>query len=371
MSTTIPEEDFEDDYVLRLKQLMVGRGIVLKYERDRGAIDLGIRLNFPASKMVSPTQVWFQLKGLHSTTHSAEKFVEKGAYADVEIAHLREWYDAPAVVYVAIWVEAAEKFVAQDVRDLVEQRWGIDVRWDEVGEPGQVKIRVWIPADRVLDDGFIDGLQRHASMRIDAVTYRGQYLGHSLDPLRNELEVMPAETFRALVHNILKAHEFVLDADLDPGEVLTSADDPDPDALTQTTLVRGRLFGTLRWPFSMSIEYGYSDIEVPREEGQWFDAHGSVAVLTMSNPGNLKTREDLTPEKVATLLGPSVQVIVFINDVERNAGPWRFLRLPTVGSPLGLGALSTVVLLSPVLHRAHSGHLRWGRPVNGLWPPFG
>lgn len=364
MSATIPEEEFEDGYVLKFRTLLHGRGIWLEYHRDRGAIDLGIRLKQGGSSTISQTRIWFQLKGLHAETHSAAAFADKGAYADINIAHLREWYEAPEVVYLVIWVESAGEFVGLDVRDLVQARWGADVRWDEVGEPGQTKIRVWIPATNLMEPSFLDNLDRHASMRIDSGTWRGQYLGHPLDPLRNELEPMPAATFNSLVAAVLDAHEFNLDAHLDPTQILTNDPDVDPGGLAQTSLVRGRLFGTLRWPFPLSIEYGYSDIEEPREEGQWFAAHGHVAVLTMPNPGTLRTRDNLEPELVAALLGPAAgKVIVFINDSEYQAGPWRFKGLPTVGAPLGSGALSTVILLAPALHRAYSTQLNWRRPT--------
>ncbi|MFI5710573.1 hypothetical protein [Kribbella sp. NPDC051620] len=365
MSTTIPEEEFEDGYVLEFRRRLHGRCLWLEYHRDRGAIDLGIRLKRPGTYEVSQTRVWFQLKGLHDATHDATKFNDKGAYADVEIAHLREWYEAPEVVYLAVWVESVGEFVALDVRDLVESRWGVDVRWDEVGQPGQKSIRVWIPPSCLIDDPFLDGLDRHASMRIDTTTWRGQYLGHRLDPLRNELEVVEPSMFNNVVDAILQAHEFVLDGELEPAQVLAADSDPDGVHLAHTRLLQGRLFGTLRWPFSLSIEYGYGNPEEPREEGQWFTAQGKVAVLVMAKPGDLRTRGDLDETPLDQLLGNSTgQTVVFINDIERHAGPWRTRGLRMAGPPLGLGALSAVVLLTPVLYRAFGGKLQWQRPVN-------
>ncbi|QWZ07815.1 hypothetical protein KRR39_20885 [Nocardioides panacis] len=364
MSTTIPEEEFEDGYVLELRRRLHGRSLWLEYDRDRGAIDLGIRLKRTGTNEVGQTRVWFQLKGLHAATLNAAKFNDKGAYADVEIAHLREWYDAPEVVYIAVWVESISEFVALDVRELVENRWGVDVRWEEVGEPGQKSIRVWVPPSCLVDETFLDDLDRHASMRIDTTTWRGQYLGHRLDPLRNELDVVEPSTFSELVDAILEAHEFVLDVELDAAEVLAVDSDVDVH-LARTRLLQGRLFGTLRWPFPLSIEYGYTDPAEPREEGQWFTAHGKVSILVMASPGALRTRADLDEARFDQLLGGDTgQTVVFINDTEHGAGPWRTQGLRIAGTPVGLGALSTLVLLTPALHRSFAGKLRWRRPVN-------
>jgi len=365
MSTTIPEEEFEDGYVLEFHRRLHGRCLWLTYDRDRAAIDLGIRLKRPGTSEVSQTRVWFQLKGLHADTLDLTKFHDKGAYADVEIAHLREWYEAPEAVYLAVWVESVGEFVAVDVRHLVESRWGVDVRWDEVGEPGQKSIRVWIPPSCLVDEPFLDSLDRHASMRIDSTTWRGQYLGHRLDPLRNQLEMVEPSAFDDLVDAILQEHEFVLDGELDPAQVLAADSDPEGVHLVHTRLLQGRLFATLRWPFPLSIEYGYDDPKDPREEGQWFTAHGKVSVLVLANPGGLRTRRDLDETRVDQLLGGTAgQSVVFINDIEHRAGPWRTRGLRTAGTPLGLGALSTVVLLTPVLYRTYGGKLRWRRPVN-------
>lgn len=121
----------------------------------------------------------------------------------------------------------------------------------------------------------------------------------------------------------------------------------------------------LRWPFWLSIGDGYDDPEEPRDEGQWFAAQGKVAALVMANPGYLRTRDDLDETRLDQLLGNARgQTVVFISDIEHHAGPWRTRGLRTAGTPLGLGALSAVVLLTPVLYRAYGGKLRWRRPVN-------
>lgn len=362
MSTTLPEEDFEDGYVLEFRRLLHGKCLWLEYNRDRGAVDLGIRLKVPDTDHVGQTRIWFQFKGLHAQTHDAEQFESKGAYADVKITQLREWFEAPEVVYLAVRVESVGKFVAADVRDLVENAWGVDVRWGEVGKPGQSSIRIWIPSSSLIDDQFIASLGRHASMRIDTATYRGQYLGHRLDPLRSELEVLDPSMFDAVVDAILSAHEFIVDDELDPGLVLTS---PAGAGLAHSRLLRGRLFATLRWPFPMSVEYGYQDPREPREEGQWFAAQGHVAVLVMSDPGDLRTLADLDDNALDIVVKGAVdQTVVFINDTEFRAGPWRTQGLRMRSTPIGLGALSNLILVTPALYRQFAGDLSWRRPVN-------
>lgn len=201
-------------------------------------------------------------------------------------------------------------------------------------------------------------------MRIDTHTWRGQFLGHRLDPIRNTLEVLEPSTFNDLVDAILQSHEFVRDAELDPADVLDVGLDPEGVDLAHARLLKGRLFGTLRWPFPMSVEYGYEDPEVPREEGQWFTAQGKVTVLVLASPGELRTRGDLEDTRLGKLGGTEDHTVVFVNDAEHHVGLGRTRGLRVAGTPIGLGALSALVLLTPALYRSFSGKLRWQRPVN-------
>jgi hypothetical protein len=54
-------EEFEDDYTHKFRGLVLGRGLLVKTERDRAALDTGIMLTHRGTLELSGTKVWFQL----------------------------------------------------------------------------------------------------------------------------------------------------------------------------------------------------------------------------------------------------------------------------------------------------------------------
>jgi hypothetical protein len=99
MPSVVPEEEFEDKYTDRFRDRLRGRGIILKYERDRAATDLGIHLTPPGSLTLSNVKVWFQLKGIQTTTLSREEIeVASAVSVSLKLDHLRFWYAAPEAV---------------------------------------------------------------------------------------------------------------------------------------------------------------------------------------------------------------------------------------------------------------------------------
>ena len=50
----LPEETVEDDYTLKFKQMVVRRGLLVDFDRDRARVDLGIMPNPQNSPVTSP-----------------------------------------------------------------------------------------------------------------------------------------------------------------------------------------------------------------------------------------------------------------------------------------------------------------------------
>ena len=74
----VPSQDeFEDRYTAKLREMLAGHGIIVQYERDRAGIDLGLHLektDATGAKKVTTAKVWFQLKGVHSATLPLQAF---------------------------------------------------------------------------------------------------------------------------------------------------------------------------------------------------------------------------------------------------------------------------------------------------------
>lgn len=168
MPSQLPDEEFEDLYTDRFRDRLRGRGIILKHERDRAAIDLGIHLHPPGSLALSNVRVWLQLKGFHATTLSSSQLQKTQTVAvKLKLDHLRFWY-ASQSPYI-----------------------------------------------------LLSNMLAHRSMRIDGPAFRGRPLGHRFDPLRSQLDLLDPKEFDALVSDLLDAHGYRIDQTLDTGDLLS------------------------------------------------------------------------------------------------------------------------------------------------------
>ncbi len=130
MSVEIGRTDkFERQYVQRFRYLIGNFGEFIRYEYDRAAVDLGLHLTEPSTRVVtaetvSTVKVWFQLKGIQATTFSQASFnkcTDIGISLPVE--QIKFWYASPEAIYIAVYIECADVFIAEDIRDIVDRRW--------------------------------------------------------------------------------------------------------------------------------------------------------------------------------------------------------------------------------------------------------
>lgn len=71
---------FELAYMAKLRALLARHGVPLEYAMDRAAIDTGLHLfaEGPTGLDTSQVRVWFQAKGTHASTFSADNFHARG-----------------------------------------------------------------------------------------------------------------------------------------------------------------------------------------------------------------------------------------------------------------------------------------------------
>lgn len=127
-------DELENRYTPRFEALLSASGVVVGYRHDRAGIDTGLHL-FARGEKTTPkgderpywralaSRVWFQLKGVHASTMSAEEF-DNADYVGVKVGvdHLKFWFAAPEPVYLVVYVESVERFFGIDVRELVERQ---------------------------------------------------------------------------------------------------------------------------------------------------------------------------------------------------------------------------------------------------------
>ena len=306
------EDEFEAVYTERFRTLLSGEGIFVKYERDRAAIDLGIHLTEPhgVHRTVSPrARIWFQLKGVHTTTLSLTDFEGSTEVpVSVLLAHLKFWFASPEPVYLALYIESADTFLVEDVRDLVYRQWGGDFLAPGKVPGQQAEATVRLRSDARLTRQRLREMRHHQAMRIDGPFFRGRPLGHHLDPLRCGLERLAPQTFVSMIGRLLQEHDLRIVKSLDPGVLFSESVAGDSASLTV-----GQLYHTYEWVQQLTTVFGYGRGDDFREEGAPQHSHGPVAVFIHGDPHHYPDAAALKTFG-ARLAATSVhQLLVFAN----------------------------------------------------------
>jgi hypothetical protein len=148
---------------------MAPYGQLVGYERDRAALDLGLHLYeqpVVGDAHVGQVRVWFQAKGIRSATMAADQLtnIERVAVRDLPIEHLRYWFAHPEPVYLMVCLEALDRFLAEDVRDLVEREGG--PRWLAEAQRSQDTTTLHVSSASTLE-GALQRMPGHRSLRLD------------------------------------------------------------------------------------------------------------------------------------------------------------------------------------------------------------
>ena len=191
---------------------------------------------------------------------------------DLPIEHLRYWFAHPEPVYLVVYLEALDRFLAEDVRDLVEREGG--PRWLAEAHGSQDTTTLHVSSASTLESA-LQQMPRHRSLRLDGPEFRGRPLGHRMDPLRCELDVLEPEAFQALVWRLLEAHEFRVSREIDMATLL-DADIGDVSAMV------GRLYLTYEWLAPIETEFGVGPETDFRIEARPDWAGGDVLVVIHS-----------------------------------------------------------------------------------------
>lgn len=359
-------DELENRYMPRFETLLSESGVVVEYRRDRVGIDTGLHLFAREEK---PTRqggerpywralagrVWFQLKGVHAATMSADEFhAAKRVTVKVGVEHLRFWFAAPEPVYLIVYVESVDAFVGVDVRELVEREWGPTFYASMRDRSGEVTAHV--PTASVMNSERIASLVNHRSMRIDGPAFRGRPLGHRMDPLRSVLAYPSKERWVEMVIRILQVHDFREASRHQVGEL---------------TVLRGTIAQTLLWQSPAFAEYGYRYLGEVRDEPAPEQVFGDVCVIL----DGARDRTTFSAEEAATaseLIDAAAtneeSVVLFFRgrDLSGTGGLWRSTARGSMANgwsgmwhQLGLEALSFLVLTATLVYLEFAPDLDW------------
>ena len=283
---------FEKHYRDKFRVLVGELGEFVNYERDRATIDIGLHLTTPTGTQhhVSRTRIWFQLKGLQKATRSLNDCRSaRDIPVTIRLDHLKFWFASPEPIYLAVYVEAADTFLVEDVRELVYRQWGEDFLTPGTFGEAQKTVTVRVRTDATLTPERVELMRRHQSMRIDGPFFRGRPLGHRLDPLRCSLNRLEPAVYIRLIERLLSVHDYRVTEELDP--VVLFADDVPADE--HISLTTGRLFNTFEWVSQSMTSFGMGPTDDFRTEGTPQFAHGPTAVCIHGNPQSYPCADSL------------------------------------------------------------------------------
>lgn len=365
MPTVGKTDDFEERYTAKLWSLMAGQGLRIEYNKDFAALDLGFHLYARTSdgeietdergdKKVSNVRIWMQCKGLQATSLTRDVAEEQG-YALVKglkTDHVAYWYAAPEPVYLVVYVEALDIFLAEDVRELVDRQLANTSLRDLAASQKTVTLR--LPLASTLDVALA-AMPQHRSIRVDGPQFRGRPLGHNLDPLRSEMNELPPEIFRQMVDDLLAAHEFSTSENIDASRIFASA-------VGELSVRTGTLLLTYEWTSPLFTEYGFDEGSSFRIESPPMHAQGEVVVIVHSRVEGRPTETAELTNAIAEWQERGVkQVLVFINqsDQPKIIGSWRVVLAPLCQVPQGMGSITFNVLTTTSVYLKYFDQLSW------------
>ena len=364
------QDEFERIYTESFRSLAAPYGEFVKYERDRAALDIGLHLTEKTNRTfrtVANSRVWFQLKGIRSTTVSSTDFDQSDEIpVRLKISDLKFWYASPEAVYLVVYIESKDMFLCQDIIDIVNRHWGESIFHKATFADSQEETTVRIPTSAMLDDLSWNYMLQHRSIRIDGPSFRGRPLGHRLDPLRCIPRVMDPTVFEELVLRLLSEHRF------DESEILDSSIliPEDGSAGNSIRLSVGVLHHTFEWVPQLFTEFGYDSGSSFRIEGDIYYAHGPVGVLIHSSADSIPQRDSYLQfaHRLRDQYNLS-RLLAFVNeDDPRFVGSYRmdFRDQEIECFPQLLGDLTFNILTSTVVYLDYRDKIAW-RIINYLY----
>jgi hypothetical protein len=365
-----PSDQFEIAYRPLLSAKLARFGLEVNYQHDLAGLDLGLHLyerrdHSPTTNAIlSLVRVWIQAKGIRTDTLSAEQ-IDKSASIAIEglpIEQILHWYAAAEPVYLVVYLEAIDAFLAKDIRVIVDSAQGPE-ELVACQRRRQVSGTLHIPHGATLDLALMQ-MPSHRSLRIDGPPFRGRPLGHRYDPLRSELQRLDPPLYEEIVNRLLAAHDF-----------RHSEDVPLRDALGPNVGHIKSFLGTLNltyeWVSPIFTQFGWDRADAFRLEGAVQQVQGKVLVVVHSDPGEeWPTSSDNVRALIDGLRNNGVtRALVFFNESDFELfGAWRSTLYPLTEIPQGLGSIAINVLTTTLVYLDVWDRLTW-KYLNLLYPP--
>jgi hypothetical protein len=336
---------FEASYRARLGVIMNPLGTEIKYELDLAGIDVGYHLYSFAEngqRSMSPVRIWFQGKGVHVETMSADD-LRNLTYVIVPIrtSHLRLWNAMTEPVYIVVYLEALDRFVAAEAITLVTREPTLD----------QQEVSLRVPTNAVLNPDWVANIAaEYGDIDLEGPSFRGNRLGHQLDPYRSRIAAPDPTTFTEIVVDILVEHGF---------------DSPIVASEGTAQLRVGYLGTTYELTNPMFTEFCTGPEALPRIESPMQGVQGRIAVII---DGAVDGRDAPDDKAINRLLRVAVDagvetLLAFVSIDELTAKGERYRHLAQAaglaGRTQGLGGVTFSLLTMASVWRKYRAAVRW------------
>lgn len=363
-------------YTKLFEAMAAFHGIIITYDKDYAALDLGVHMTDPLDPnfvSVTPSRVWFQFKGKDVTALSREQFDKLDHISQsVSIDDLRLWYDYGEPVYLVVYVFAVNKFFAIDITKIIDERWGDrlfkDETFREIKGKRQETITIDIPKTAEVNEDFWNRLVPHRSMRVDGASYQGRPLPHNHDFQARVPEIMEPSLYKRVVDDLLRAHRYRVAESIDAYHLYpeSSAAGDDLD------LTFGKMYDPYEINHYLSRELVPDDDDY-REEGQTFKVQGECAVLIHSDVKSRPDRDKLKQLAQQLEAKGIKNLLVFVNHFmlfnERLVGQKPYNCFPEFSQAFGqtrvkcfvqhLEDLGKTLSLATLVYLSHRKEVPW------------
>lgn len=156
-------DKFERQYMQKFRSLAVNFGEFVEYQHDRAGRDIGLHFTSTRAKggeIVEPSLVWFQMKGVQTTSFSENEFNEcQNLAISLKVAHLRFFYIAPESTYLVLYIEAIDEFFVLNIQKYIREKYA-----DEILTINQETLTVHMRKDSILDEQSFNLIKTQCSL---------------------------------------------------------------------------------------------------------------------------------------------------------------------------------------------------------------
>lgn len=153
-------DDFERQYMAKLRAIASTYGIFVEYSIDRAARDIGLHFTQESAdnkKIVVPSLAWFQMKGIMTDTLPLSEYKATNIVSvPLSTNHLRFWYVSPESTFLVIYIGSADEFLVINIKDWVAQNIGA-----EILSTDQKSFTVHVDKKNALDDQAFRLIMEH------------------------------------------------------------------------------------------------------------------------------------------------------------------------------------------------------------------